>query len=65
MDLTLIFGYYTSLISSDLSNFSIKNLELMYKMFFGCSSLTSDNLAKLNTQKVDNIGHLFYKFFKK
>ena len=55
-----MFENCSSLISIDLSNFNIQNVNNMEKMFYGCSSLTSIDLSNFNTQNVTNIKYMFY-----
>ena len=55
-----MFGYDSYLESLDLSNFNTSNVTEMYRMFNGCSRMTTLNLGKnFKTAKVTNMMEMF------
>lgn len=59
-----LFNGCENLTKIDLSGFETDNITAMYRMFQGCSSLTSEelnaSLKNINTSKVTNMIYMFY-----
>lgn len=59
-----LFNGCVNLTKIDLSGFETDNITAMYRMFQGCSSLTSEelnaSLKNINTSKVTNMLYMFY-----
>ena len=53
--------YQSALTSIDFGdNFNTANVSNMYRMFYGCSSLTSLDLSNFNTSNVTNMSFMFH-----
>ena len=56
-----LFYNFTAATSINFNdNFDTGNVQYMYSMFEGCSSLTSLDLSNFNTENVTNSDHMFY-----
>ena len=45
---------------NSLTNINTQNVADMKCMFYGCNSLTNNNLSNFNTQNVVDMGSMFY-----
>ena len=58
-DSRFLFAYLTNATEINLTYLDTRQVESMYNMFLGCSSLTTLDVSNFDTSKVENMGSMF------